>query len=249
MQAKRVSIVPANVDHSSFLARVVLDASRSQLDRGPFDIALRLDELEVLDILEWMVLSDLITNCHFSKFFVAEADGKPIGALAGFDPGDPDLFPLGAALSDAYCSLGYRESELPAVVERVHVLGRCFPPASPGTWIVEWVAVDAVYRNRGVCGQLLREVLAAGADQGLRKAQISTYIGNVGATTAYERAGFEIDAVRRDPGFEALLGIPGMLTMQRDLPTRGVLSTLKKLGSVPLVFEASYPLSTMPIPW
>ena len=85
MAASKISIGEATVDHSPFLARVVLAALRSHLDRGPFDIAFPIDEREVLDILEWVVLSELISKCHFSKFLVAEVDGEPIGALAGFD--------------------------------------------------------------------------------------------------------------------------------------------------------------------
>ncbi len=217
MAYSNVAVVPATPDHSAFLAQVVLSASRSQLTRGPFDVALELSDGEVLDILEWMTLSELDSNCHFTKFLVAEVDGEPVGALAAFDPAEPDMLPLGAALSDAYTALGHDEAELGEVIGRIEALRRCFPTAPPGTWTVEWVSVDAAHRRRGVCAKLMKEILAKGAERGLRKAQISTYVGNVSAIKTYERAGFRVESERRDPKFSSVLGVPGMITMLRNV--------------------------------
>lgn len=217
MAYSNVSVVQATPDHSPFLAQVILAASRSQLDRGPFDVALELSDRDMLDILEWMTLSELVSNCHFTKFLVAEVDGEPAGALAAFDPAEDDLLPLGAALSDAYSGLGYDEATLPAVMNRIDALRRCFPTASPGTWTVEWVAVNRAHRRRGIGAGLMESILAKGASRGLRKAQISTYTGNDAAIKTYERAGFRVEGERRDPEFLAILGIPGMITMLRDV--------------------------------
>ena len=196
---------------------MVLAASRSQLERGPFDIAFQTGETELLDMLEWVVLSDLVSSCHFSKFLVAEVDGEPIGALAAFDPGEPEFMPLGAALSDAYCGLGYDEANLPAVMARIEAMSSCLPPAKPGTWIIEWVAVEPSHRRQGVCGQLMAKILALGVGHGLSRTQVSTYIGNDSAVAAYEKARFRVETRRRDQGFESLLGVPGMVTMRGDL--------------------------------
>lgn len=218
MAYSKVSIVRASPDHSQFLARAILAASRSQLPRGPFDLALELNDADLLDILEWMALSDLVSNCHFSKFLVAELDGAPAGALAAFDPAEHDLLPVGAAMSDAYGGLGHDEGGLPQIMGRIEALHRCFPAASPGTWTVEWVAVEGQHRRHGICSRLMDAILAEGAARTLRKAQISTYIGNDAAIAAYERAGFRTAQERRDPAFSDLLGVPGMVTLMRDLP-------------------------------
>jgi ribosomal protein S18 acetylase RimI-like enzyme len=244
----KLSIGPATIDHSTFLAKVVLSASRSQLKKGPFDLALRLDQGEVIDILEWMVLSDFVSTCHFSKFLVAEADGEPIGALAAFDPAETDLLPMGAALSDAFIGLGYNEADLSAVMARVEAMNSCITPAAPGSWTVEWVAVKEAYRGLGICGELLSGILARGMERGLRTAQVSTYLGNDRALSAYKSAGFEIETRRRDQRFEALLGVPGMVTMRRELhqrtsqSTAGLISRLKSI-----VVHASYPMTAVSI--
>ena len=249
MDTSRLSIVDATVDHSQFLARAILAASRSQLDRGPFDIAFQTNETELLDILEWAVLSDLVSNCHFSKFLVAEADGEPIGALAAFDPGEADLLPLGAALADAYSGLGYDEAELPAMMARIEAMNSCRPPAKQGTWIIEWVAVEPPHRGIGICGQLMEKTLVVGAGRGLKRAQISTYIGNDNATTAYEKAGFRVETRRQSQEFQALLGVSGMVTMRGDLRARSSLPEWASRAKFQIAFHASYPLTAVPIPW
>lgn len=250
MPISNLSIVPATVDHSTFLATVVLSASRSQLRQGPFDLALRVGEEEVLNILEWMVLSDCISTCHYSKFLVAEVDGEPIGALAAFDPADEGLLPMGAALADAYTGLGYDEAELPAVMARVEAMNSCISPSSPGSWTIEWVAVENAYRGLGVCGRLLGEILDIGAERNLRTSQVSTYLGNDRALSAYKGAGFQIETKRRDREFENLLGVPGMVTMRRELcrqPSRASQVMRDRLKF--MMIHASYPLTAVPLHW
>jgi ribosomal protein S18 acetylase RimI-like enzyme len=213
-----LQISEATPDHSPFLAEVILSASRSQLERGPFDIALGLEGRDLLDILEYMSLSDFVGNCHFSRFFVAEVSGEPVAALSAYDPGESGLMPLGAALSDAYTALGHDEEKLPSVLQRIEAVQRCLPPAQPATWIIEWVAVEKAHRRQGIVGPLLQEALASGAQRGLRRAQVSTYVGNEAAIGAYAKVGFHIHCERHDRDFEALLGVPGMVTMVRELP-------------------------------
>jgi ribosomal protein S18 acetylase RimI-like enzyme len=200
------------------LARTILSSSRSQLERGPFDIALQLSSEELLDILEWITLADLVTSCHFSKFLVAEVEGEPVGALAAFDPADSEVLPVGAALSDAFSGMGYDEAALQSALRRLEAIRKCLPSATPGTWVVEWVAVEEHYRRRGVALRMLQEIIDRGTARSLPKAQISTYVGNMPAIGAYQRAGFKIDRELRDSDFANLLGVPGMVSMLRPLP-------------------------------
>lgn len=212
------SIVHARPDHAPFLARIILAGSRSHLSRGPFDLALGLDDRDLLAVLERMALGDLVSNCHFSRFLVAEAEGMPVGALAAFDPAEEDLPPLSAALEAACTALGLSSREIARALARVHVLDTCFPAAYPGTWTIEWVGVLEVHRRRGICSQLLAAILAEGTHRACSLAQVSTYIGNDAAAAAYASAGFLASHEHRTPEFQALLGAPGLLIMRRNLP-------------------------------
>lgn len=213
-----VSIVRARPEHAPFLARVILAASRSHLARGPFDLALQLGEDHLLAIIERMTLGNLVSNCHASRFLVAEAEGLPVGALAAFDPAAKDLPPLSAALEAACRALGHDRREIARALGRVRALDLCFVPTDPGTWTIEWVGVNELRRRRGICTQLLTAMIAEGAHRGCRLAQISTYIGNDAATAAYASAGFLAYCEHRTPEIQVLLGVPGLLIMRRTLP-------------------------------
>jgi mycothiol synthase len=61
-----------------------------------------------------------------------------------------------------------------------------------GGW-VQWLAVLASHRGRGVATSLLRRTFAAFADRGLRRAMLNVDAENVtGATAVYERAGMRV---------------------------------------------------------
>jgi ribosomal protein S18 acetylase RimI-like enzyme len=218
MQRSNIRILRATPDHSPFLARAILAASRSQLERGPFDIALGIDTEELLDLLEYMCLSDLVGNCHFSNFFVAEEAGEPVAALAAYDPGDAGVLPLGAPFADAYSALGHDEEKLPFVLGCLDMVQRCMPLHQPGAWTVEWVAVEESRRRQGLVGLLLDKAFEAGAHRSLQRTRISTYVGNEAAIKAYAKAGYRVDRECHDAQLRNLLGISGMVTMVRDLP-------------------------------
>ncbi len=214
----QLSIARARPDHAPFLARVILAASRSHLARGPFDFALDLDDAALLAIIERMALGELASNCHFSRFLVAEVEGWPVGALAAFDPAEEDLPPLSAALEAACEALGYSSGRIARIMARIHTLAAYFPPADPGSWTIEWVGVDEAWRRRGICRQLLAAMLAEGVRRGCRLAQVSTYIGNDAAAAAYLDAGLVVSREHRAPQFAEVLGAPGLLIMRRSLP-------------------------------
>lgn len=214
----KASIIKTTRAHAPFLARTILAASRSHLPRGPFDFALDLPDTELLTVIERMTLGDLVCNCHFTRFLIAEITGAPVGALAAFDPGDDGLPPMSAALLDACGALGHSSQKLAAVAARIEALERCFPRAEPGTWTIEWVAVAEPHRRHGICGQLTEAVFAEGARRGCREVQISTYIGNDAAAAAYARSGFLAAREHRSADLEDMLGVPGLWTMRRDLP-------------------------------
>jgi hypothetical protein len=55
------------IDHATFVARTILAAWRSYLPRCSFDIALRLSESELLEILERVTLSHTVCNLPVHK--------------------------------------------------------------------------------------------------------------------------------------------------------------------------------------
>jgi ribosomal protein S18 acetylase RimI-like enzyme len=206
----------ADVDDSAFLARVVAAASRSHLALGPLEMLLD-DPEEAAELLEWLTLSEVASTCHYSRFLVLGEPGAPKAALAAFDPGDPTLESLAAALFDAFDGLGFGDGEVEEALTRLASYRSCEPDLTPGVWTVEWVATAGEHRRGGLCRLLLERALAEGRRRGLTKAQISIMIGNEPARRAYRAMGFrEVEELRK-PDFEAAFGSPGMIRMLRDL--------------------------------
>jgi ribosomal protein S18 acetylase RimI-like enzyme len=210
-----VTIRPARADDAPFLAWVMLAASRSHLRRGAWDLTFDGSDEVCLGHLRTMLLAEPPTFCHHQGFAVAEVDGRPAAALAGYDPGR--VAEPGAAVNDALRRAGWSEAQVAASDARFAPFLTCVPDQRPGVWVVEWVATRPEHRRRGLVDALLGEMLAAGRRQGYRHAQISVLIGNTAAEHAYAKAGFMLERDRRHPAFEAAMGCPGIAQLGRAL--------------------------------
>jgi len=72
-------------------------------------------------------------------------------------------------------------------------------------------------RRRGLIGALLDAVLEATSGRGCRLAQITTYIENDAARSAYEKSGFRILDEKRCSEVQEILGVPGFVRLTRKL--------------------------------
>jgi len=206
----------ADPDDSEFLTRCIILAGRGHLSRGFWDVAMP-DLHKQAMLVEWLVLSDVRSTCHFGNFLVAETDGRPIAALAAYESDDPDMASLMPAVFDAFDGYGWDPQGLDDMAARLAGFATCAPPSSPGHLVIEWVASEAAHRRRGLVQRLLERAFADGRDRGLVQAQISIVKGNLAAQAAYQRAGFRMIQERCDPAFEAVFGAAGMVTLVRGL--------------------------------
>jgi ribosomal protein S18 acetylase RimI-like enzyme len=207
----------AGAADAGFLARVALAASRSHVGRGAWDLAVEGSDETRLRFIEMVLAARRPSWCHHTGFLVAEVDGRPAAALAGYALDAPELAPPGEALREAAGLCGWSEADLAGSFERLAVFLACLPPDETGAWVVEWVAAEPEFRRRGLVEALLRAQIEEGRRRGHHCAQITLFIGNVPAQRAYEKVGFRASDERRDPRFEATLGAPGLLRMRRSL--------------------------------
>src|SRR5215470_8375374 len=112
-----VTTRPARATDVPFLAWVMLAASRSHLPRGAWDLMLDAPDDVCLTFLERMARAEPATFCHWRGFIVAEVDGDPAAALAGFDPGAlGDPVP---AIEQALVALGWTSADIVRGNERL----------------------------------------------------------------------------------------------------------------------------------
>ena len=183
---------------------------------GFWDLAFPGDDAQRLSKIERVCRASAPSFCHWSRFLVAEVDGKPAAGLSGYD--EPTVA-AGSALMEAFgevfTEIGWGPAEGAAMQERVAPFLTCIPETPEDVWVVEWVATSPQHRGKGLIKSLLHAILDRGIERGFKVAQIGVLIGNTAAQRAYEGVGFRVADEKRDPTFEAALGCPGIRRMLR----------------------------------
>jgi GNAT superfamily N-acetyltransferase len=219
-----IRIRRANSGDVEFLAWVTFSASRAHLSRGLWDLIIGSDEAGCLDYLRRLAVAEPRSLYHYDSFLVAEIAGEPAAALCGFEPRDGGWAIAGEAMSNVQRELGWTEAQAAASYQRVApVWAACMPPDAGADFIVESVATLPEYRRRGLINALIEvllqgdEMLRGASQRGCRLAQITTYIGNDAARSAYEKSGFQVLDEKRCTELEKILGAPGFVRLTREL--------------------------------
>jgi ribosomal protein S18 acetylase RimI-like enzyme len=211
-----IQIRPARPEDAPFLAWVILISGRAHVQRGIWEVILGGTEEECLTFLQQLTISKTLHLFHHSCFLIAEADGRPVAALGGYDPKVLGYPALRRAVVEVSQKMGFSGADEGAMKRSERVLC-CIPDEVAGAWIIDSVATVPEFRRKGIVGRLLEEILEKGKKQGFRLAQINMYIGNFPAQRAYEKHGFKVIDEKRHPDFEAEIGLPGMMRLLRDL--------------------------------
>jgi|SRR5581483_2255291 GNAT superfamily N-acetyltransferase len=201
---------------ADFLAWVILTASRGHLARGWFDIALNQPEERCLQFLRRLATTEAPSWWHYSRFLVAESEGRAVAALSAFPAGE--AYPLSqAAMSEAADALRLPASEQSAIWQRGAYIFLCTIDGHDDCWTLENIATLPSHRGYGVTMALLTRAAEEGAARGFKEAQITSFIGNEPARHAYEKAGYRCIDERCHPDFEAIAGTPGLQRFLRSL--------------------------------
>lgn len=210
------SIRPATVADLPFIAWVQLEASRSHLPFGFWDLAIPGSDEYRLGIMSRIASVQPGSFAHWSRFLVAEVNGEPAAGLSAYDDAKvatgEKFF---QALIEAMSAEGWNGDRLGAMQQRIAPFLTCAPEQPDDTWVVEWVATKPAHRGKGLTKALLHAILAEGKKRGHSQFQIGVLIDNTPAQRAYEGVGFAVCAEKRDPAFEATFGTPGIRVLQQ----------------------------------
>jgi ribosomal protein S18 acetylase RimI-like enzyme len=208
----------ANASDAEFLAWVTLYASRSHLQRGLWDLIIGADEAGCLDYLRRLAVAEPRSLYHFQSFLVAEFRGQRAAALCGFEPRAGGWATAGEAMSNVQRDLGWTDEQAEAAYQRVApILAACMPPDAGADFVIENVATRPEYRRRGLADLLLDVITRDGIRRGCSLAQVTTYIGNDPARSAYEKADFKVLDEKRCTELQKILGVPGFVRLTREL--------------------------------
>jgi ribosomal protein S18 acetylase RimI-like enzyme len=213
---RNIAIRPARSEDACFLSWVMLTAGRAHVQRGIWEVILGETEGKCLAFLEVLALTEKPHLFHHSCYLIAEAGGRPVAALGGYDPRALGYRALRKVLPEVFEKMGMAFAEQRVDDRSAEVLG-CIPDEVEGAWVIDSVATLPEFRRRGIVSRLLEEMIAIGRKQGFRRAQVNIYIGNTAAQRAYEKHGFNVLDEKRNPVFEEKIGSPGMVRLVRDL--------------------------------
>jgi len=212
-----IRIRRATFDDAEFLAWVTFSASRAHLPRGLWDLIIGADEAGCLDYLRRLAIAEPRSLYHYESFLVAEADGQRAAALCGFETRDAWSI-VGEAMATVQRDLGWTEADAAASLQSVAPMWTaCMPPDIGADFAIESVATRPEYRRRGLINALIDEVLRDAIRRGCKLAQITTYLGNDAAVSAYEKAGFKVLDEKRCTELQMILGAPGFVRLTRQL--------------------------------
>jgi ribosomal protein S18 acetylase RimI-like enzyme len=207
----------ARAEDADFLAWVMLAASRGHLPRGIWDLRIGADDAGCLDYLRRLALAEPRSLCHYQAFRIAVVDGNAAAALCAFDSRVTGWAIAAEAMAHVQRDLGWSEAQAATSDQRMSPLWACFLPDVGADWAIENVATRPQYRRLGLTSRLLDDALHEAIERGCQLAQITTFIGNTGAQSVYERAGFRLAEEKRCPQLESLLKVPGFARFLRAL--------------------------------
>lgn len=207
----------ATSEDTSFLAWVMQAAARSHLKKGVWDHAFPGADDQRLEILESFLSTDLVHFGHWSRFLIAEVDGRRAAALAAYVNEEHGGEKIEQGMAEAFTKLEWTVEQMMAIPDRFTSFKSIGYVNQNGCWIVEWVATRPEFRRLGLIHRLLNETLEMGRNKGFNKAQIGYLMGNLPAKNAYEKAGFKWAKEYCHEDFEKDYGIPGIASMILDL--------------------------------
>lgn len=205
------------MEDAEFLAWVVYSASRAHRPVGMWNIILGADEAGCMHYLRRLVVAEPKSLYHCDSFLIAEVDGVPAAALCKAAAHDA-WAAVEEAMTNVQRDLGWTGEQIEASYHRAGpIWANCMPPEIGADFIIENVATRPEYRRRGLIHSLMQATLAEAREHEFRLAQISTFIGNDAAISAYQKSGFQIRDEKRCSDAEKLLGVPGFTRLTRDL--------------------------------
>lgn len=214
-----IQIRRARRKDADFLAWVTLSASRSQFTRGIWDRIIAANDGGCLDYLARLAVTEPRSLYHYENFLLAEVKDQPAAALCGFEMCADTWAVLAEAMSAVQKDIGWSKADVAASQQRFAPIWACFPQDVGADWVIENVATKPEYRRQGLASALLEEIVREGVERGRQLAQITLYIGNDSARSAYEKSGFRFSDETRCRTLEPLFGAVGFVRLLRKLRT------------------------------
>lgn len=166
-----------------------------------------------LEKIGWLCLNAGRTPNHYTRFKVAEIDGRVAASLCTFTREEDRALEWLAAFRE----MGYGYRQMLDILWRIRPCGRVNIRFSKGVLVVGNVATFPEFRGKGAARALLDDAIERGRKRGYTEIQLSVLVGNDTAKNVYMSAGFEVREVKTSRSFEKAIGAGGYMRMALEL--------------------------------
>lgn len=207
---KKIDVRKATPVDSKFLASCMLKSSRAGKSGGIFDLIFEPnDDLQLLDMLEKLITSEVKSYCHYSNFFIANIDGEDVGTLCNYEPRIATEQMLSKALEafgasekyDAYAAL----------------VSLCTFETDKRTWMLDFLVEKDGYNDLLVIRELLKKSLLTASLKGYRIVHTIIEIGSMDSMLMYKKLGFKVIDEKRCEAFQENFGRSGIALLEFHL--------------------------------
>lgn len=182
-------IRPATAKDIPFLVEAIVSAEKSNSPHFGLATLFGQSEDETRALITAM-LEEEVDGCEFSvsSFLIAEVEGKPATAVAGWIEGAEDDMPSGL-LKANLIGFTFPPERVAALREKAAIISGIQIDREKDALQIEYVHTDPMHRGKGMAASLIKAHLAKA---GTRKAQVQAFADNRVAIGLYERLGFAI---------------------------------------------------------
>lgn len=201
-----IKIRKAEVGDAAFLACMMLQSSRAGKRIGIFDFIFKTrEDAVILACLEKLTLAQAKSQCHYTNFLIAEADGRRVGTLCSYEPRIATKEVFIQALNETGCS--------DVVPDDLQVLNECDFQLNNRTLMFDYMEEIKGFENVGVLKALMQKSLLTARLKGYRIAQTIVETGSLEIILDYKKLGFKVMQEKECELYKEKFGRVGLTLM------------------------------------
>ena len=208
-----IYIRPATPEDVKSVAKLIYLSSLGHLDVSTYDFAFPGSTEQRLEKLGGTFLYGSSNPNHFSKFEVAEVDGRVVASLCTRTSVSDSLLTFRRTMLE----IGVTHREMLGTLWRLRFYSRTKHHFPGDALIIDNVATFQEFRRMGIASMLIERAIDLGRLKGFSSVQLECLVGNTAAQRGYEKAGFQVQGVKTHHSWEKTIGCPGIMKMVMKL--------------------------------
>jgi len=208
-----INIRPATPEDVKLVAKLIYMSSLGHLQVSTYDFAFPGSIKKRLEKLGGTFLHGSRNPNHYSKFEVAEIDGRVAASLCTRTNESDSLLTFRKTMLE----IGVTHREMLGMLWRIRFYSRAKHHFPRDALIIDNAATFPEFRRMGIANMLIERAIDLGRREGYSSVQLECLVGNTPAQKAYEKVGFQVQDVKTHPSWEKTIGCPGIMKMALEL--------------------------------